>query len=143
VPQIHAESSALIDAAPEKVYGIIRDYNNGHPRMLPAQYFRDLKVEAGGEGAGTIITFQTTVGGQTRSFRGHIEEPEPGRVLVERYDDGSVTTFTITPAGGGQQSNVKITTDWNGSIVEKLFAPGMLRKVYDAEPQQLNGVVKE
>lgn len=143
MPQVKAEASQVIEAAPEKVFGIIRDYQKWHPRILPSQYFRNLKVEEGGLGAGTVVSFQTVVGGQTRSWRTRVEEPEPGRVLTEHdLNSDTVTIFTVTPSGDGQQSKVLISSVWTGNIVEKLLAPAMLRKVYEAELQQLNSVAK-
>ena len=49
------EASAIIDARPEEIYGILADYRDQHPRIVPAEYLRGLEVEAGGYGAGTII----------------------------------------------------------------------------------------
>ena len=54
-------ASARIDAAPKRVYNVIADYCNGHPRILPKQ-FSDLVVERGGFGAGTVIRFRMRVG---------------------------------------------------------------------------------
>ncbi len=45
--QAHAKASALIDAPPAEIYAILADYHNGHPHILPKQYFSDFKVEAG------------------------------------------------------------------------------------------------
>ncbi len=71
-----------MDAPADRVYAIIADYRNGHPHILPKQ-FRNLTVEQGGVGAGTIIRFEVRVFGQTQHFRAVVSEPEPGRVLVE------------------------------------------------------------
>ena len=88
--------SRSIQAAPQKVYAIIADYHNGHPRILPKPYFVALEVEEGGYGAGTVIRFQMKVMGRLQTFRAEISEPEPGRVLVERdLDTGTTTTFIV------------------------------------------------
>ena len=55
----HAEASAIIPAVPEKVYAVLRDYQNQHPRILPEQYFVDFKLEQGGQGAGTVFRGKT------------------------------------------------------------------------------------
>ena len=91
-----------MDAAPARVYATIADYREGHPRILPKQ-FSGLTVERGGVGAGTVIRFQMRAFGTTRNFRGEVTEPEPGRVLVETYQEPnpSATTFTVNPAGSG------------------------------------------
>ena len=75
-------ASAVIPARRERVYSLISNYRDGHPRILPKQ-FSNLIVEQGGTGAGTVIRFQMSVFGMKRTFRAVITEPEPGRVLVE------------------------------------------------------------
>ncbi len=50
--------SALIDAPAAKVYGIIADYREGHPSILPKPFFGSIQIERGGTGAGTVISFQ-------------------------------------------------------------------------------------
>ena len=105
-------ASALIPAPPTKVYALIADYRNGHPRILPKPYFVTLRVEQGGIGAGTVITFQMKLIGRVQTFHAVIAEPEPGRILTETdTDTGAVTTFTVEPKTGGQQASVTITTD--------------------------------
>ena len=67
-------ASADIDAPPDRVYAIIADYRNGHPHILP-RAFRNLTVEKGGVGAGTIIRFEVRALGQTQRFRAFVTEP--------------------------------------------------------------------
>jgi hypothetical protein len=145
--KVQVEESATIDAAPGKVYGIIADYREGHPRILPGEYFSDLVVVAGGVGAGTVITFTQKAAGRETKYRMRVEEPEPGRVLVERdLKPGSdiTTTFTVAPADGGK-SRVTISTEWTASkgirgLVERLGAPGILRTIYREELRKLQEV---
>src|SRR3954465_4956214 len=143
--KVHAEAAANIEASPDVVYGIISDYKAGHPRILPEGNFRDMRVEEGGGGAGTGVSFVTLVGGGERAFRVRIEEPEPGTLLVERdFNSDTVTTFRVTPAGEGR-TLVEISADWTPAsglrgLVEAMMAPGMLRKVYVAELRKLNEV---
>src|SRR3954469_19904465 len=105
-------AAGLIPARRERVYNIIANYREGHPRILPKQ-FSNLVVEQGGVGAGTVIRFQMGVLGRKQTFRAAITEPEPGRVLVETYLDGNgaVTTFTVNPGSAPADSQVTISTE--------------------------------
>src|SRR5215218_6442166 len=104
-------ASARVNAPAAVVYGIISDYRNGHPHILPKPYFEWLEVEQGGRGEGTVIRFQMRVLGQSRVMRAVVTEPEPGRVLVETDTGGSgpVTTFTVEPEESG--SRVTFSTE--------------------------------
>lgn len=135
MPPITASAERDIAAPADRLYRIIADYQRHHPHILPPQV-TDLIVEEGGVGAGTIIRFNVTLAGSTRTNRARIEEPEPGRVLVEQdLESDLATTFTVTPAGDG--SRVRIETAWTPSglrgFIEKLMAPRMLRRVYIEE----------
>ena len=104
-------ASATIPARCDRVYSLIANYRDGHPRILPKQ-FSSLIVEEGGIGAGTIIRFQMSVFGKKQTFRAAITEPEPGHVLVETDLDanGAVTTFTVNPGTAPADSHVTIST---------------------------------
>src|ERR1700751_5363941 len=105
-------ASAIIPARRERVYSLLANYRDGHPRILPKQ-FSGLVVEEGGIGSGTVITFQMSLLGKKQKFRAAITEPEPGRVLVERYIDppGTITTFTVDAGTAPADSNVTISTE--------------------------------
>ncbi|HEU4558599.1 MAG TPA: SRPBCC family protein [Longimicrobium sp.] len=131
--------SREIDAPAEKVYGIVADYVNGHPRILPPKYFTGLQVEKGGVGDGTIIRFGMKVMGKEYITRAAVTEPEPGRVLVETDLEGYVTTtFTTDPIGAGR-SRMTFSTRGRtraGGILgalEKWFAVRFLPRVYTDE----------
>ena len=136
-------ASALIPARRERVYTLISNYNDGHPRILPKE-FSSLVVEQGGVGAGTIIRFQMSVFGKKQTFRAAITEPEPGRVLVETDLDanGAVTTFTINPGSAPADSHVTISTvlpvrsGFLGKI-ERTMSTMLLRPIYIKELQNL------
>src|SRR3954452_24399967 len=100
-------ASATIPARRDRVYSLISNYKDGHPRILPKQ-FTNLTVEQGGTGAGTVIRFQMSVFGRRQTLRAAITEPEPGRVLVETDLDtnGAVTTFTVNPGSAPADSQV-------------------------------------
>ena len=143
-PDKHIVSaSAVIPARRERVYALISNYNDGHPRILPKQ-FSSLVVEQGGVGAGTIIRFQMSVFGKKQTYRAAITEPEPGRVLVETDLDanGAVTTFTINPGGAPADSRVTISTELpvrGGFLgkIEKAMITLLLRPMYVKELENL------
>ena len=136
-------ASAVIPARRERVYSLISNYRDGHPRILPKQ-FSNLTVEQGGVGAGTVIRFQMSLWGRKRTFRAAITEPEPGRVLVETDLDtnGAVTTFTIGPGTAPADSNVTISTTLpvrSGFLgrIERAMATMLLRPIYVRELENL------
>lgn len=133
-------------AAPAgRVYRILADYREHHPRILPPA-FSDFRVEEGGVGAGTVIRFRLKAGGRTLDYHQRVDEPEPGRVLTEsNLDSDSVTTFTVTPEGAG--CRVRIETAWHpsgvGGFFERLFAPRLLRPLYNDELARLDRYAQE
>jgi len=139
----HVVSGSRSIAAPAgRVYGILADYRDGHPRILPPA-FRNVVVEAGGTGAGTILTFDMRVLGATRSFRATVSEPEPGRVLVERNEGAqpSVTTFTVDPAGDSAcvvtiRTEMRVRAGPFGWL-ERVLASAFLQRVYTEELRRL------
>jgi uncharacterized protein YndB with AHSA1/START domain len=138
---VRAIAERQIGAPAERVYRYIADFGQHHPRFLPPA-FSDLRVEQGGVGAGTVISFRLTVGGRTRVYRSEVAEPVPGRVLTETDPvAGSLTTFTVTPEGS--QSRVRIETTWQGArgirgFFERLFAPRVLHHLYREELEHLD-----
>lgn len=136
-------ASAVIPARQERVYLLIANYRDGHPRILPRQ-FSNLIVEQGGVGAGTVIRFQMSLLGRKQTFRAAVTEPEPGRVLAETDLDtnGAVTTFTIDPGSAPADSKVTISTALpvrSGFLgrIEKAMATMLLRPIYIKELENL------
>lgn len=142
------EASARVDAPDYVVYNIIADYRDGHPQILPRQYFDWLEVEQGGRGAGTVIRFQMRVLGRTRVLRAAVTEPEPGRVLVETDTGGGgpVTTFVVEPEGTGSRVTFRTElTSAGGPLgaLERFVLRRILRRVYARELEQLGRVAVE
>src|SRR5690606_41828658 len=96
--QYHVEVSRVIAARPQDIYAVLADYHTTHPNILPSQYFKELTVEEGGVGAGTVFRLRMSVMGASREYRMIVSEPEPGRVMVETDSEaGGVPTFTLHP----------------------------------------------
>lgn len=136
-------ASAIVPARRERVYSLISNYLDGHPRILPKQ-FTSLIVEQGGVGAGTVIRVQMSLLGKKQTFRAAITEPEPGHVLVETFLDSSgvVTTYTVDPGTAPADSQVTIATEIpvRGGIAGKIqgfFSTMVLRPIYYKELENL------
>lgn len=138
-----------MDAPPDRVYAIIADYHNGHPHILPKQ-FRNLTVEKGGIGAGTIIRFEVRALGQTQRFRAFVTEPEPGRVLVEENVEPapSKTTFTVVKSASGQGTTVSFRTEMTSrpglfGALERFVSKRLMKKMYAEELTLLAACAKQ
>jgi hypothetical protein len=135
-PQVSA--SADIGAPSRDVYRLIADYRFGHSRILPPDVFRNLKVQQGGYGAGTVIHFDMLAFGRTQHQRARVTEPEPGRILVEAYpDNGAVTTFTVDSLGFDRSrvtiaTRLRVRSGVRGRL-ELWSMRRFLRRVYTAE----------
>jgi hypothetical protein len=140
--------SALIPAPAARIYNLIADYRNGHPRILPKPPFVELNVEEGGVGAGTVINFQMRLMGQLRYYRAVVSEPEPGRRLVEtNIVGGGISTFVVDPVGEAQarvtiSTEVEVRAGFAGKI-EGWFTTQMLQPTYVRELAQLAAVASE
>jgi uncharacterized protein YndB with AHSA1/START domain len=148
MPRHRISASALIAAPPERVYAVIANYRDSHPRILPRPPFGPLTVEEGGVGAGTVITFDMRLLGQLQHLQATVTEPEPGRVLVETdLRSGAVTTFTVDRRADGREALTTITTeiDVPRGLLGRLQAwmlTRLLQPVYTRELDQLAEVVQ-
>ena len=137
---IRVVAERRIAAPAELVYGQIADMHQ-HQAFLPPA-FSDFRVEAGGIGAGSVVSFDVTAGGRSRHYRMVVAEPKPGEVLTESDSTSSlVTTFTVRPEGDA--CHVRIETRWEGAggiggFFERLFAPAAMRRLYDDELRRLD-----
>ena len=130
-----------IAAPAAHVYRLIADFNEHHAKFLPPA-FRDLRVERGGVGAGTVITFDLVNGTSVRHCRSEVSEPEPGRALVEEdRGNGTRTTFRVTPDGAGClariESQFRVSPGFRG-IVERIIAPPVLSRLLAEELARLD-----
>ena len=146
---MHVESSATVDAPPETVYALLADYRERHPQILPADYFHDLQIEAGGQGAGTVFRVSVRTGGMDRLYHMDVSEPQPGHLLVEADRlSSTVTRFTVSPADNGAHAQVRIASEWEpagglAGLLERLFAPMIMRRIYTKELRQLATVLAQ
>ena len=140
---IRSEATRTVEAAPERVYAVFSDYEKAHPAILPKPYFDKIVLEAGGQGAGTVVRVRLKGMGTETNYRLTVSEPEPGRRLVEADPDAGVrTTFLVEPRDGGRHTQVTITIDTRASAglkgqVERLILPTFSRRVLQKELQLL------
>ncbi len=137
MPLLTVRASTIVSAPAATVYGLIADYRVGHPSILPPQYFRDLVVEEGGQGAGTVIRYTMLPYGAKEPARARVTEPEPGRILVETDErTGAMTRFIVEPLAGGK-TRVTFETRYPArglrGWIEFFLVPRYLSKVYAAE----------
>jgi polyketide cyclase/dehydrase/lipid transport protein len=133
--RIFVRNERVIQAKPTEIFHILTDYISEHPRILPA-HFLDYRVERGGQGHGTVISYRLHAAGRERPYTMRVEETIKGQVLTERDTNSSlVTRWSVVPIEQGQASKVSIESDWQGSsgiggFFERLFAPLGLHKIY-------------
>lgn len=137
--RIHVELTREMAAPAPRVFACLADYAV-RPSWLPPAY-SDFKVESGGTGAGTVVSYQLKVGPRERRYRMQVSEPSAGAVLQEADTTSSlVTTWTVTARG--TTSQVALATAWNGAggvggFFERTFAPRGLRRLYDEQLARL------
>jgi len=137
--QIRVSAERVLDAPAEVVYHCIADYREHHrPEGFLPPAFTDFEVQRRGVGAGTVIRFASTLGGRKQAMTAAIEELEPGRVLVETGHPVR-TTFTVEPEGRRARVRFDTVIEAGGfvGLVTRLFAPRMLRPLYEDELSRL------
>ena len=141
------EVSKQMNFPNDQIFAVLADYRNHHPNILPRQYFKDLQVETGGQGAGTQVKVQMRVMGVEREFRMTVAEPEPGRALTETdAESGTHTSFVIEPLNGSV-SRVTIASRFKtgsgpGGWIEKMATQTITRRIYKQELQLLESYLK-
>lgn len=133
--RVIAKSERVIPADPEEIFAVLSDYKLKRPQMLTPNFLQ-YKVERGGRGDGTIVSYRLHAGGRERAYRMQVDETVPGKVLTERDRNSSlVTTWQLSPDGDKRHTRVSVTTEWEGStgvggFFERTFAPLGLRSIY-------------
>lgn len=141
--KVVARASRAVDAPPEQVLAVLRDYREHRQQILTSNYSA-YRVQEGGEGAGTVIAYHFAAGGRERDYRMRVVEESEG--LLEERDELSslVSTWTVTPSGAG--SNVTLESSWDGAggiggFFERTFAPRSLSRIYREVLERLAAAV--
>ena len=133
---LSAAAQRTIAAPADVLFTYVADFRTHHPRILPPA-FQDFTVESGGVGLGTVTSSRFTLGGTTEIVRTRVTRVEPGRLIEEVVETRPMTTtFRFLP--GGDLTTVRIETTWTPrsgirGLLERLFAPRMLTRVYEDE----------
>lgn len=133
--RIFVKKERVINAAPENVYAVLSDYKSQRPQMLTSN-FLNYAVEKGGKGDGTVISYRLRAANRERPYKMSVGEPVKGEVITERDSDSSlVTTWALYPLQNGQQTKVRVSSEWEGGtgvggFFERTFAPLGLRGIY-------------
>ena len=148
-PIHHIQVSRLMMADTQKCYAIVADYRNKHPLILPGKYFSPLTVEAGGYGAGTVVSFEMRALGEMRKFRMAITEPQPSHVLEERdLETGITTTFVFEPIAEGRHCHLSISTRMafpqgiKGEI-ERRVTTRLLKRIHNSQLTMMENLLKQ
>ena len=102
----------------------------------------DLRVEAGGIGAGTVFRITLRVVGRRQTLHMKVAEPAPGHVLTEtNLDNGVVTEFKVRERGS--QTLTRITSKWEtDSLLDRLLTPLVMRRVFARQLRNLDNYVR-
>jgi uncharacterized protein YndB with AHSA1/START domain len=145
--RISVEVERTVDAPMERVWAVLRDYQDARPRML-TEHFVDYVIQQGGRGGGTVVAHQLRVGRRRGSYLVSVEELTPGRQLRER-DRGSalVATWTLTPGRDGERTVVSVAVDLRDPDVSRWWARPWarraLRRFYRQLLERLEGYLAE
>jgi Polyketide cyclase / dehydrase and lipid transport len=145
--RIHVTSERVVDAQPEVVYEVLKDYQVKRPQILTPN-FLDYTVEKGGHGTGTEVRYRLRSARRERPYHIRVDEPLKGWVLRERDQNSSlVTTWTLSPENDGQRARIRVDSEWEGGtgvggFFERTFAPFTLSRIYGKMLEMLRSQVQ-
>ena len=144
--QVTARTERTIDAPAERVRAALTDYETTRPAIL-TDHYRDYRVEAGGQGAGTRVHWllQATKK-RVRDQLVEVSTPDADRIVERDANSSMVTTWTVTPEGP-DRSVVAVESSWKGAggiggFFERTFAPKGLQRIHDGVLANLAGAVR-
>jgi hypothetical protein len=95
--KIQVKSERVVNAKPQEVFDVIKDYKEKRPLFLTPN-FLDYQVEKGGKGDGTIVRYRLHAARRERPYRMQVSEPVKGQAIQERDTNSSlVTTWMVAP----------------------------------------------
>jgi hypothetical protein len=143
--KVTASAAQTISASADRVIAALGDYNGTRAAML-TEHFSEYEVREGGKGAGTVVHWKlAATSKRVRDCLVTVTAPTENTLVETDANSSMVTTWTVTPAGDGT-STVTVETSWNGAsgvggFFERTFAPGGLKKIYDAQLARLEAAL--
>ncbi len=140
-----ATAERIVRAPADRTLTALADYEVVRPRLV-TEKFRDYRVESGGRGAGTRVSWRFAAT-RTRVREQVMVVTRPTENTLVETDQNStlVTMWTVHPTDAGL-TTVRVRTSWEGAsglggFFERTFAPKGLRRVYDRMLERLDAEV--
>ncbi|MFC4496234.1 SRPBCC family protein [Streptomyces ovatisporus] len=134
--QVVSTTHREIAAKPDAVFDALADYSGTRPKLLPA-HFSEYEVREGGDGEGTLVHWKLqATSKRVRDCLMDVTEPADDELVERDRNSTMVTTWSVSPAGGGSSARVAVQTVWEGAggiggFFERTFAPKGLARIYD------------
>lgn len=106
---VYAWVEGRVHAAPHQILAYLRDYLSQSIAEQPKGYFKDIEVEEGGTGAGTIYHATIALNGIILNRLVAVSEPERNKVLETDIYTGMRTTFIVRERFG--ETYLRISTE--------------------------------
>jgi hypothetical protein len=140
--EVVATAERIVHAPAERTLAALADYEGVRPRLI-TEKFLDYRVETGGQGPGTRVSWRFAATRSRVRQQTMVVTLPTANTLVESDENSSlVTMWTVHPADGGL-TTVRVRTSWQGAggvggFFERTFAPKGLRRVYDTMLERLD-----
>jgi uncharacterized protein YndB with AHSA1/START domain len=143
--EVVATAERMVRAPAERVFAALADYEEMRPRIV-TEKFRDYRVETGGDGAGTRVSWRfAATKSRVREQVMVVTQPTENTLVESDANSSLVTMWTVLATDAGH-STVRVRTSWQGAagiggFFERTFAPKGLRRVYDQMLERLDAEI--
>lgn len=143
--EVVATAERIVHAPAERTLTVLADYEDVRPRLL-TEKFLDYRVEAGGQGAGTRVSWRfAATKSRVRDQVMTVTQPTENTLVETDQNSTLVTMWTVHPTDAGV-TTVRVRTSWQGAaglggLLERRFAPPGLRRVYDQMLARLDAMI--
>ncbi|MEO5875950.1 MAG: SRPBCC family protein [Streptosporangiaceae bacterium] len=142
--KVTASATQTISASADRVLAALGDYDGTRAAIL-TEHFSEYQVREGGRGEGTVVHWKlAATSKRVRDCLLTVTAPREDTLVETDANSSMVTTWTVAPAGA--ESTVTVTTTWDGAsgvggFFERIFAPGGLKKIYEAQLAKLEAAL--